>query len=116
MFGEDFEIGDGELTASDRLLEQAQQNILQTSALSEKIDQLGEANVANLTEVASFFNDRMAELQTTLIIVVILSSISMIGLWWAVYLYFQSRDLIIFKERKKDGSGRNTAIQSTKER
>ena len=43
----------------------------------------------------------MNETQTFLIVVIIISNLSMLGLWWAIFLYFQSKQLIMLKKPQK---------------
>ena len=93
---EDLIIGEGTLDLTDvATLQQAQQQITQLNLLSEKIDELGQANVINLKQVALFVEQKITGLQFILIIITILTAISTLGLHWAIFLYFQSRNLIL---------------------
>ncbi|MCK4429290.1 MAG: hypothetical protein KAU95_02855, partial [Candidatus Aenigmarchaeota archaeon] len=61
---EDLIIGEGTLDLTDvATLQQAQQQITQLNLLSEKIDELGQANVINLKQVALFVEQKITGLQ-----------------------------------------------------
>lgn len=90
----------GELD-TERILEQSQQNILQTSQLSTKIDLIMQKNVENLEVVVAWMDARISELQSALIIITILMALSALGLWWSIFLYLQSKSLISFPKTEK---------------
>jgi len=97
------DIEEGDISPTDKIIEQTQQNILQSSQISSKIDQLAQSNVDNLQVIAEFLNAKLSEIQTSFTVILILVCLCTLGLWWAIFLYFQSRNLIIFpkKEPKK---------------
>ena len=98
---EEFVIPEGELSQSDMILQQTQQNILQLGALNEKIDELGVAQAQNLEQMAIYLNAQLADFRLTLLITIILTALSVLGLWWAIFLYFQSNGLITWPLKKK---------------
>ena len=101
VFAEDVVIAEGDLSPTDKIIKQTQQNILQSSQISTKIDLLAQSNVDNLQAVAEFLDGRISEIQTSFIVILILVCLSTMGLWWAIFLYFQSRNLIIFPKKEK---------------
>jgi len=91
---EEFEAGTGELNKQDLILEQAQQTVLQTSALSAKLDEFAVNNTANLQIIAEALLGQQAETQTMLIVTIIIVVLASQGLWWAIFFYFQTKGLI----------------------
>lgn len=94
VYAEDYVLPQGELTQSEMILKQAQENILKTSEISTKIDELAQKNVENLEIVAGLILQSMNQKESNLIIMVVLITIACQGLWWAIFLYLQSKSLI----------------------
>ncbi len=90
---EEYILEEGELDASD-VLEQAQESILQTGNLSEKIDAFMVKNVQNMEQLAGFFNAKIAEQTTAIIIVIVVSNLATLGMAYAIYLFLKSKKLI----------------------
>ena len=91
---EEFEAGTGELNKQDLILAQSQQSVLQTSAISTKLDEFALTNTKNLEIVAELLLLQQSETQTNLIICIIIVVLASQGLWWAIFFYFQTKGLI----------------------
>ena len=88
---EDITVPAGEISKDDLILAQAQQSVLATSNVSVQINQIAVQEKANLETAISILLQNQNENQTTLIITVIIVTLASQGLWWAVYLYFQTQ-------------------------
>ncbi len=89
---EEYVLGPGEIEAEE--LRQAQESIQQYGTLSEKISAFMVKNVQNLEQVASFFDGKISEQTTTLIIIIVISNLSTLGIAFAIYLFLKSKKLI----------------------
>lgn len=101
VLAEDIIIEKGDLTKLDTIQEQAQQSILQTSNISTKLDEIAAQNTKNLETAAIYIIQNENQMQSTLIVMVIVVSLASQGLWWAVFLYFQTKGLLPALNTKK---------------
>ena len=104
---DDLTIPAGEISKDDLILQQAQQNVLATSNISVQLNQIAAQEKENLETALVILLQQQQQMQTTLIITVILVTLASQGLWWAVYLYFQTKGTLpmlkpkLKKETKK---------------
>ena len=96
VFSEDLIIEAGTVTIpSEQAVKQAQEQILRIDGLSSKIDELNEIQTSNIQQLGSFNEAKFNDLQTGMTIIIILTGLAMLGLHWAIFLYLQSKHLII---------------------
>ncbi len=93
-YGEEVTIPTGELSKDDLILQQAQQQVLATSNVSTRLDQVALQNQTNLELVATILIQNQEEMQTIIIITLILVTLASQGLWWAIYLYLQTKGVL----------------------
>lgn len=91
---EEFVIEEGILDKQDLILKQAQETVLQTSSISTKIDDMAATNVSNLEIITNLIVQNQNQNQTNLIVLFILVTLASQGLWWAIFLYLQTKGLL----------------------
>jgi len=88
---EDIVVPTGELSKDDLILQQAQQSVLATSNVSVQLNQIAVQEKENLEMAITILLQNQKEQQTTLIITMIIVTLASQGIWWAIYLYFQTQ-------------------------
>ena len=92
----------GELSKDDLILQQAQQSVLATSNVSVQLNQIAVQEKENLEIAITILLQNQQQQQTTLIITIIIVTLASQGLWWALYLYFQTKGMLpAIKPRKE---------------
>ncbi len=82
---------EGEISKADLILAQAQQSVLATSNVSVQMNQIAVQEKENLELALTILLQNQQTQQTTLIITIIIVTLASQGIWWAVYLYFQTQ-------------------------
>jgi len=101
VYGEDLTAPVGEISKDDLILQQAQQNVLATSNVSVQLNQIAVQEKENLETAILILLQNQKEQQTTLIITIIIVSLASQGIWWALYLYFQTQGMLPALKPKK---------------
>ena len=101
VFGEDLVAPEGELSKDDLILQQAQQQVLATSNVSTQMNQMALQQTENLEIVATMIINSLNETRTTLIITILIVALASQGLWWAIFLYFQTKGMLPAIKTKK---------------
>ena len=91
----------GELSKEDLILKNAQDNVLATSNLSIELNQMAITNKENLELVVGLLLQNQNEARTTLIITIIIVTLASQGLWWAIFLYFQTKGMLPSLKKKQ---------------
>jgi len=84
----------GELSKDDLILQQAQQSVLATSNVSVQLNQIAVQEKENLELAITILLQNQQQQQTTLIITIIIVTLASQGIWWALYLYFQTQGML----------------------
>lgn len=84
----------GVLEGQNPLVIQGQEQIKQTAAIQVKLDEMREENVRNIEAAVGYMFAQMQQIQTTLIIIMVLTGLGILGLWWGIFLHFKSRRLL----------------------
>ena len=91
VYGEDLVAPVGEISKDDLILQQAQQSVLATSNVSVQLNQIAVQEKENLELAITILLQNQQQQQTTLIITIIIVTLASQGIWWALYLYFQTQ-------------------------
>jgi len=84
----------GEVSKDDLILQQAQQSVLATSNVSVQLNQIAVQEKENLELAITILLQNQQQQQTTLIITIIIVTLASQGIWWAIYLYFQTQGIL----------------------
>lgn len=98
---EDLTVPAGEISKDDLILQQAQQQVLATSNVSTQLGNMAVQQTANLEIVATMIINSLNETRTTLIITILIVALASQGLWWAIFLYFQTKGTLPALKTKK---------------
>ena len=88
---EDLTAPAGEISKDDLILQQAQQQVLATSNVSVQLNQIAAQEKANLETALGIMLVNQSDMQTSIIITIILVTLASQGIWWAIYLFFQTK-------------------------
>ena len=91
---EDIVLPVGELSKDDLILQQAQEQVLATSNVTSTIGEIAAQEKANLELALTILLQNQNESQTAIIITIIIVTLASQGIWWALYLFFQSKGVL----------------------
>lgn len=102
VFAQDLTVPVGELSKDDLILQQAQQQVLATSNVTVQLNQIAVQEKKNLETAITILLLNQQEQQTTLIITIIIVTLASQGLWWSIFLYFQTKGMLPSLKTKKE--------------
>lgn len=98
---DDVTIPAGEISKDDLILQQAQQQVLATSNVSTQMGNIAVQQRENLEMIATIIINSLNESRTTLIITILIVALASQGLWWAIFLFFQTKGMLPTLKTKK---------------